>query len=142
MRRRSARILINLGSVVPLLLVACSSSESSFSACGYASDVAGPQFHTVITRDSTWPERLAADVATASSDSTVLALLIHETDIILADREYVTSRGGAITSEPIDWNGIVAEFDVASLRTFLTDVAMDRIIDAHLVTENVLPPCN
>ena len=126
-------------------MAACSSSSSSFAACGYSSSIAGPgsrpSFHTIITHDSTWPARLEADVAAAPSDSLIRVLLIHETDIGTADREYVTSRGGTILDEPADWNGIVAAFTVAELRTFVDGVPLNRIIDAHLVTENVLPPC-
>lgn len=124
---------------------ACSSSNSSFEACGYTSSIAGPgsrpSFHTIITHDSTWPARLEADVAAASSDSVVRALLIHETDIGPADREFVVSRGATIVDEPTDWNGIVAAFTVAELRSFVEGVPLNRIIDAHLVTDNILPPC-
>lgn len=69
------------------------------------------------------------------------ALLIHQTDIGAADREFVIARGGTIVDEPADWNGIVATFTVTALRAFVDGVPMNRIIDAHLVTENVLPPC-
>ena len=124
---------------------ACSSSDSSFAACGYTSSLTAPssppRFHTIITRDSTWPDRLEDDVAASPADSVVRALLIHETDIVASDRDFVTSRGGTIVDEPADWNGIVATFTVAQLRAFVDGVPMNRIIDAHLVTENVLPPC-
>ena len=124
---------------------ACSSSDSSFAACGYTSSITAPssrpRFHTIITTDSTWPARLEADVAAASSDSVVRALLVHDTDVGPADREFVTSRGGTIVDEPSDWNGIVAAFTVTELRSFVAGVPMNRIIDAHLVTDNILPPC-
>lgn len=127
-----------------LLLMACSASDSSFAACGYSSSItvpSRPRFHTIITVDSTWPTRLEADVAAAPADSVVRALLIHKTDIGTADREFVTERGGTIVDEPADWNGIVATFTVTALRAFVDGMPMNRIIDAHLVTENVLPPC-
>ena len=140
-----SRTALGAASVI-VNLAGCSSSESSFEACGYASSISEPRsrplFHTIITRDSSWPARLEADVAAAPGDSLVRALLIHETDVMAADREFVTSRGGLITDEPSDWNGIVATFTVAQLRAFVDGVPMIRIIDAHLVTENILPPCN
>lgn len=76
------------------------------------------------------------------ADTVVRALLIHQTDVTDADREYVTSRQGEIVQEPADWNGIVAAFTVAEVRAFAPTAPTTRIIDAHVVSERILPPCN
>lgn len=135
-----------------MLASACGSSESKFSVCGVTSSITAPtpagpgmpspRFHTVITRDTTWPARLTDDVATMRADTTVRVLLIHQTDITQADREYVTTRAGEIVDEPVDWNGIVATFTVTALRAFAPATPTTRIIDAHVVSERILPPCN
>lgn len=140
------------GVVVVLAADACGSSGNRFSVCGVTSSITAPmpvlarapepRFHSIITRDSVWPTRLTAEVATMSADTSVRVLLIHDTDVIESDREYVTARQGSIVDEPADWNGIVAVFTVRALRAFAPTTPTTRIIDAHVVSERILPPCN
>lgn len=149
---RAHRLRAAVFGVGLLVTGACSSSEGRFSVCGITSSITAPEvvsptalaprFHTVITRDTTWPTRLTDEVAGMRDDTVVRALLIHQTDVTDADREYVTARQGSIVDEPTDWNGIVAAFTVEALRAFAPATPTTRIIDAHVVSERILPPCN
>ena len=124
---------------------ACSSSEGKFAVCGVSSAITapdGPRGHAVVTRDSLWRERLVQEVAAVRADTTVRVLLVHATAVGTADREFVTARGGTIVEEHDEWNGIVGGFTVEALRAFAPQASTTRIIDAHLVSERVLPPCD
>jgi hypothetical protein len=148
--RGAARALLPLALVV---VAGCSSSEGQFSVCGIAGSITAPvapsaalepvlRFHGTITPDSAWRERVVQELGPVRADSVVRLLFVHQSSIVAADRDRVTAGGGTIVEEPAEWNGIVATFTVAGARAYVPGLSLARVIDGHLVTERVLPPCD
>ena len=146
------RRITALAAFVALATALACGSDSSFSVCGLSAAITAPprvsaalepvlRFHGTITTDSAWREHVVEALTTAPVDSTVRVLFVHKTAIVADDRSRVTTAGGTIVEEPADWNGIVATFTVAAIRTYAPTAPLDRVIDGHLVTNRVLPPC-
>ena len=143
MRRRRARR--SLAAMSLLLCGACSSSSSSSGACGFPEPTAAVRFHNSITRNAQWPQQVALAVDEMRADTLVRILFVHSSAVTQADRDFVTTHGGAIEDQPEadDWNGIVAGMLVSDLRELAPEANTNRIWDVHLLRgEVILPPCD
>ena len=131
-----------------LLLAACTHASSSASACGFVpsgeltAPAFAPRFHgTGTAPDSTWPSRIAGELASAPADSAVHVLFHTLAAVADSDRAVVRAYGATITDEPPDPLGIVATVTVAALRRLTSEVPWRRFVDVDLVTVTELPRC-
>ena len=147
------RHLVPVAAGALLAVAACRSADGRLSVCGVSPSITAPQatrgdlapvlrFHGTVTPDSAWREKLVQALATAPADSLVRVLFVHGTAVTTDDRTRVQSAGGTIVEEDADVNGIVASFTVAAVRAYAPTAPLDRVIDGHLVTVRVLPPCD
>ena len=149
----SLRRLVSMVSGALVVVAACTSGEGRLSVCGVSPSITAPdeargdlapilRFHGTVTTDSAWREKIVQALQTAPADSLVRVLFVHGTAVTTEDRTRVQSAGGTIVSEDADANGIVASLTVAAVRAYAPTAPLDRVIDGHLVTDRVLPPCD